>query len=165
MAKVPIYEKLGKMSSKKLSAEVGKRQINLERFEFATSDTIRSLSKLENEIKRVEKRIVSSLEKDNTAEALSDILQLRVLRIEEMVELSGLSILRANRFYNKLHLDVAKGIEAGVLYDEESIKGMVPDGLKNVVSTAVEASNFYDILKKYKSKLIQFTPDEEVDES
>ena len=91
MAKVPIYEKLGKMSPKKLSAEVGKRQINLERFEFATSDTIRSLSKLENEIKRVEKRIVNSLEKDNTAEALSDILQLRVLRVEEMVELSGLS--------------------------------------------------------------------------
>ena len=119
-----------------MSAEVGKRQINLERFEFATEDTIRALSKLENEIKRVEKRIVKSLEKDNTAEALSDILQLRVLRIEEMVELSGLSILRANRFYNKLHLDVAKGIEAGVLYDEESIKGMVPDDLKNVVSTA-----------------------------
>lgn len=165
MAKVPIYKKLGKMSSKKLSAEVGKRQINLERFEFATSDTIRSLSKLENEIKRVEKRIVKSLEKDNTAEALSDILQLRVLRIEEMVELSGLSILRANRFYNKLHLDVAKGIEAGVLYDEESIKGMVPDDLKNVVSTAVEASNFYDILKKYKSKLIQFAPDEKEDEA
>ena len=165
MAKVPIYEKLGKMSTKKLSAEVGKRQINLERFEFATSDTIRSLSKLENEIKRVEKRIVNSLEKDNTAEALSDILQLRVLRIEEMVELSGLSILRANRFYNKLHLDVAKGIEAGVLYDEESIKGMVPDDLKSVVSTAVDASNFYDILRKYKSKLNQFAPKEEEDES
>ncbi len=165
MAKVPIYEKLGKMSPKKLSAEVGERQINLERFEFATSDTIRSLSKLENEIKRVEKRIVNSLEKDNTAEALSDILQLRVLRIEEMVELSGLSILRANRFYNKLHLDVAKGIEAGVLYDEESIKGMVPDDLKNVVSTAVDASNFYDILRKYKSKLNQFAPKEEEGES
>ncbi|RJU96871.1 MAG: hypothetical protein DWC00_02220 [Candidatus Poseidoniales archaeon] len=165
MAKVPIYEKLGKMSTKKLSAEVGKRQINLERFEFATSDTIRSLSKLENEIKRVEKRIVNSLEKDNTAEALSDILQLRVLRVEEMVELSGLSILRANRFYNKLHLDVAKGIEAGVLYDEESIKGMVPDDLKNVVSTSVDASNFYDILRKYKSKLNQFAPKEEEDES
>tara|TARA_B100001564_G_scaffold359845_1_gene383362 strand:- start:21 stop:518 length:498 start_codon:yes stop_codon:yes gene_type:complete len=165
MAKVPIYEKLGKMSPKKLSAEVGKRQINLERFEFATSDTIRSLSKLENEIKRVEKRIVNSLEKDNTAEALSDILQLRVLRVEEMVELSGLSILRANRFYNKLHLDVAKGIEAGVLYDEESIKGMVPDDLKSVVSTAVDASNFYDILRKYKSKLNQFAPKEEEDES
>ena len=102
MAKrVPIYERLGKMSTKKLSKEVGQRQENLERFEFATKDTINELTKLENEIERVEKRIINSLEKDNTAEALSDILYLRILRVEEMIENSAIAIIRANRFYNK----------------------------------------------------------------
>lgn len=165
MARVPIYERLGKMSTKKLSREVGVRRTNLERFEHATTDAIQLLSRHENEIKRVEKRIIKSLEKDNTAEALSDILQLRVLRIEEMIELSALSIIRANRFYNKLHLDVAKGIEAGVRYDQESIRSMVPEDLKGIVSTSVDASNFYDILTKYKRKLKEFAPDEEEVES
>ena len=164
MAKrVPIYERLGKMSPKKLSKEVGQRQENLERFEFATKDTINELTKLENEIERGEKRIINSLEKDNTAEALSDILYLRILRVEEMIENSAIAIIRANRFYNKLHLDVAKGIDAGVLFDSESIQAMVPDDLKTVISSAVEASDFYDILRKYKTKINQFTTEEDTE--
>jgi len=158
---VPIWSELGKYSSKKLNKKVGEHQLNLERFETSTRDSIQKLSKLEREIKRVEKRIVSALEKSNTAEAISDILLIRVLRIEEMVELSALSILRTNRFYNKLYTDIARGIEAGVKYDEASIQSMVPENLKSVVSTAIAASDFYDILSKYKSNLSHYINDTE----
>ena len=159
--KVPIWSELEKYSPKKLNKKVGEHQLKLERFESSTRDTIQKLSMREREIKRVEKRIIKALEKTNTAEAVSDMLHLRVLRIEEMVELSALSILRTNRFYNKLYADVARGIEAGVKYDEASIQKMVPDDLKSVVSTAIEASDFYDILSKYKNNLNQYINDTE----
>ncbi len=159
--KEPIWSELEKYSPKKLDKKVAEHQIKVERFENATRDSIQKLSKLEREIKRVEKRIVAALEKGNTAAAISDILHIRVLRIEEMVELSGLSILRTNRFYNKLYADVARGIESGVKYDEASIQNMVPDDLKSTVSTAIEATDFYDILSKYKSDLSHYINDTE----
>ena len=65
-----------------------------------------------------------------------------------------------NRFYNKLVLDVSRGIKSNVRYDEESIKAMVPDQLEDVISTAVESSDFYDILSKYRGMLKDYVSEE-----
>ncbi len=122
----------------------------------ATNDCVNRLTILERGIKKSEKKIIKFLEDEKQAEAISEILNLRVLRIEEMVELSTLSLTRANRFYNKLVLDVTEGIRANVKYDEESIKKMVPDELKSLISDSVAASDFYEILAKYRDHLSEF---------
>lgn len=132
-------------------------QLNYEQFVIATKECIDKLSILRRDITKKEKQIINCLEGDSQAEAIALILGLRVLRIEEMVELSALSIIRANRFYNKLVLDVTRGIEANVKYDADSIKSMVPKELKTLISDSVSASDFYDILTKYKHELSQYT--------
>ncbi|MDB9834832.1 hypothetical protein OAC38_02235 [Candidatus Poseidoniaceae archaeon] len=157
MAKKPIWKEIENMSSKKRTKSVVTHQLNYEQFVIATKECIDKLSILRRDITKKEKQIINCLEGDSQAEAIALILGLRVLRIEEMVELSALSIIRANRFYNKLVLDVTRGIEANVKYDADSIKSMVPKELKTLISDSVSASDFYDILTKYKHELSQYT--------
>ena len=157
MAKKPIWKEIESMSSKKRTKSVVTHQLNYEQFVIATKECIDKLSILRRDITKKEKQIINCLEGDSQAEAIALILGLRVLRIEEMVELSALSIIRANRFYNKLVLDVTRGIEANVKYDADSIKSMVPKELKTLISDSVSASDFYDILTKYKHELSQYT--------
>ena len=78
----------------------------------ATAESVDKLSIIRKAIKKSEKKIIQALERDKQAEAISEILRLRVLRVDEMVELSALSLIRSNRFYNKLVLDVTRGIES-----------------------------------------------------
>jgi len=157
MAKKPIWKEIESMSTKKRTKSVLTHQLNYDQFVIATKDCIDKLSILHRDIKKKESQIVKCLEGSDQAEAIALILGLRVLRIEEMVELSALSLIRANRFYNKLVLDVTRGIEANVKYDAESIKTMVPMELKTLISDSVAASDFYDILTKYKHELSQYT--------
>lgn len=157
---VPIWESLGKLSSKKLEDKIGKHREILGRFETETKYTIDRLEVLRRDISRHEKRIVKSLDSERTPEAIADIFKLRKLKIDEMVELSALAVLRSNRFYNKLVLDVSRGIKSNIRYDEESIKAMVPDQLEDVISTAVESSDFYDILSKYRGMLKEYVSEE-----
>jgi hypothetical protein len=160
--RVPIWQELEKLSPKKLDKRVGEHRQKLHSFEIATEHSIKTLTKLSRDIDRVQNRITKSLENDNMAEAITEILMIRKLRIEEMVELSALSILRSNRFYNKLVLDVSKGIQSGVKYDAESIEKMVPEDMKSTISTSITSTDFYDILTKYKGKLNEFIkPDSE----
>ena len=126
----------------------------------ATSESVDKLSIIRKAIKKSEKKIIQALERDKQAEAISEILRLRVLRVDEMVELSALSLIRSNRFYNKLVLDVTRGIEANVKYDAESIQTMVPEDLHQLLSDSVEATDFYDILSNYKEKLREFVQPE-----
>lgn len=144
------------MSPKKRASNVLKHQANLNAFTVATGECIDKLGVLQRHIERSEKKILKALERDRQAEAISEILRLRMLRIEEMVELSALSLTRSNRFYNQLVLDVTKGIDSNVKYDAETIKKMVPTDLKGIMNDAVQASDFYDILAKYKDSLKEF---------
>ena len=157
MATKPIWKEIENLSSKTRTKSVVTHQLNYEQFVIATKECIDKLSILRRDITKKEKQIINCLEGDSQAEAIALILGLRVLRIEEMVELSALSIIRANRFYNKLVLDVTRGIEANVKYDADSIKSMVPKELKTLISDSVSASDFYDILTKYKHELSQYT--------
>jgi len=157
MAKKPIWKEIENMSSEKRTKAVVTHQLNYDQFVIATKECIDKLSMLRRDITKKENQIIKCLEGSNQAEAIALILSLRVLRIEEMVELSTLSIVRANRFYNKLVLDVTRGINANVKYDADSIKSMVPKELKTLISDSVAASDFYDILTKYKHDLSQYT--------
>ena len=67
-----------------------------------------------------------------------------------------MSLTRSNRFYNQLVLDVTKGIDANVKYDAETIRNMVPSDIKTIMNDSVQASDFYDILSKYKDSLKEF---------
>ena len=96
--RIPIWEELGKLSPRKLDKRIGEHRINLQNFEIATEQAIKSLSRISREIERVEGRIIKALDNDKMAEAITEILLIRKLRIEEMVELSALSVLRSNRF-------------------------------------------------------------------
>lgn len=161
MSNKPIWQQIEEMSPRKRSNNVLTHQQNLNRFIISTKSSIDKLSILRKAIEKSEKKIINALESEKQAEAISEILRLRILRIEEMVELSALSLTRANRFYNQLVLDVTRGVEANVKYDSESIKGMVPDDLKTIMSESIEASDFYDILSNYKDKLKEFVQPEE----
>jgi hypothetical protein len=161
MSTKPIWQQIEEMSPRKRSNNVLTHQENLNRFIISTKSSIDKLSILRKAIEKSEKKIIKALESEKQAEAISEILRLRILRIEEMVELSALSLTRANRFYNQLVLDVTRGVEANVKYDSESIKGMVPDDLKTIMSESIEASDFYDILSNYKDKLKEFVQPEE----
>lgn len=156
MAKKPIWMEIESMSKRKQEKNLVAHQKNHASFVKATTNCVGRLTLLERNIKKSEQRIIKFLEQEKQAEAISEILQLRALRIEEMVELSTLSLTRANRFYNKLVLDVTEGVQANVKYDAESIKKMVPDELKTLISDSVAASDFYDILAKYKDHLSEF---------
>ena len=89
------------MSERKKDKNLIAHQQNHKAFLKATNDCVNRLTVLERNIKKSEKKIIKFLEDEKQAEAISEILNLRVLRIEEMVELSTLSLTRANRFYNK----------------------------------------------------------------
>lgn len=156
MAKTPIWQTIEAMSPKKRATNVLKHQTNLNAFTVATKDCIDRLGVLQRHIERSEKKIVKALERGRQAEAISEILRLRVLRIDEMVELSALSLTRSNRFYNQLVLDVTKGVDANVKYNAETIRNMVPADIKTIMNDSVQASDFYDILSKYKDSLKEF---------
>lgn len=160
MARKPLWQEIEEMSPRERINSVKQHNQNLNRFMTATSESVDKLSIIRKAIKKSEKKIIQALERDKQAEAISEILRLRVLRVDEMVELSALSLIRSNRFYNKLVLDVTRGIEANVKYDAESIQTMVPEDLHQLLSDSVEATDFYDILSNYKGKLREFVQPE-----
>ena len=164
MARKPIWEEIGSLSPKKRQEKIKAHHEKLDRFTTASNDCIDVLTNLRKQILRTEQKILKALESERDAEAIAEILKLRVLRIEEMVELSALSLARSNRFYNKLYLDVARGIDANVKYDSESIKNMVPNELKDMVGDSIQATDFYDILSNYKDKLAEFVQPEGANE-
>ena len=137
MARKPIWKQIEGMSSRARSENIKTHTSNLKGFVITTEAIIDKLTILRKKIVRSEKKILRALETEKEAEAISEILRLRMLRVEEMVELSALSLVRSNRFYNQLVLDVTRGVEANVKYDAESIKGMVPDDLKGLLSDSV----------------------------
>ena len=67
------------MSPKKRASNVLKHQTNLNAFTVATKDCIDRLGVLQRHIERSEKKIVKALERGRQAEAISEILRLRVL--------------------------------------------------------------------------------------
>ncbi len=156
MARKPIWKEIEDMSSKARSENVKTHTSNLKEFVNTTEGIISGLAILRKKIAKSEKKILNALESGKEAEAISEILRLRMYRIEEMVEQSALSLVRSNRFYNQLVLDVTRGVEANIKYDAESIKDMVPEDLKEIMSDSIEASDFYDILSNYKDKLSEF---------
>lgn len=155
-----LLRELEGLSGKKMDKRVGAHRRILEEFQKSSEQSIQKLQSTAKNRKRIEKRIIDALENDRTPEAMAALLDLRVLKIEEMVEESALSVLRSNRFYNQLVLDLTKGIDAGVKYDTDSMQQMVPDELKQIVSTSVASTDFYDILSKYKGKLNNFINNE-----
>tara|TARA_B100000900_G_C20570970_1_gene713200 strand:- start:889 stop:1383 length:495 start_codon:yes stop_codon:yes gene_type:complete len=156
MAGKPIWEEIERLTPKRRKDSIKEHQENLNRFTVASNDCIDTLSNLRKQILKSEKKILKALENERNAEAIAEILNLRVLRIEEMVELSALSLARSNRFYNKLYLDVCRGVDANVKYDSESIDKMVPKELKKMVGDSIQSTDFYEILSKYKDKLAEF---------
>lgn len=156
MARKPIWEEIERMTPRKRESAIKRHHEKLDRFTIASNDCIDTLSNLRKEILISEKKILKALEDERNAEAIAEILKLRVLRIEEMVELSALSLARSNRFYNKLYLDVCRGVDANVKYDTESIEKMVPTELKKMVGESIQATDFYDILSDYKDRLTEF---------
>lgn len=156
MARKPIWKEIEDMSSKARSDNIQKHTSNLNDFVNTTEGIISNLSILQKKIAKSEKKILTALKSEKEAEAISEILRLRMYRIEEMVEQSALSLVRSNRFYNQLVLDVTRGVEANIKYDSESIKDMVPEDLKEIMSDSIQASDFYNILSNYKDKLSEF---------
>jgi len=156
MPRKPIWKEIEDMSSKARMENIKTHTSNLKEFVNKTKTIIDGLAILQKKIAKSEKKVLDALESGNEAEAISEILRLRIYRIEEMVELSALSLVRSNRFYNQLVLEITRGVEANIKYDAESIKDMVPEDLKEIMSDSIEASDFYDILSNYKDKLNEF---------
>ena len=98
MARKPLWQEIEEMSPRERINSVKQHNQNLNRFMTATSESVDKLSIIRKAIKKSEKKIIQALERDKQAEAISEILRLRVLRVDEMVELSALSLIRSNRF-------------------------------------------------------------------
>jgi Mg2+ and Co2+ transporter CorA len=164
--KKPLWKEIEALSEKKRKERLKTHQRNLENFKDASKTYLNSIRKLEREIKKIEDEIIQSLKAEDTASALGLMLGLRRLRIELLIERSALSIARANRCYNQTILSVIEGVSVGVKYDSTSVRKLIPKEMKEAVDASIKATNFNDILRKYRKQIDAFlTDDDSVDEA
>ena len=95
----PIYERLGKMSNKKLQKMADVHQKNLLRFVEMRKATTRIIDEKQKKYKKCMLDAVKDM-KSNVPKALGGGMRARLLKADITVAMSSRSVIRMNEFYH-----------------------------------------------------------------
>lgn len=153
----PIYERLGKMSNKKLQKMADVHQQNLLRFVEMRKATTRIIDEKQKKYKKCMLDAVKDM-KSNVPKALGGGMRARLLKADITVAMSSRSVIRMNEFYHRMMIILIEDILLGVNYNPDRVNNLIPQEFSDLISSSISGTNFSQFLTKLKEEI------EEVDE-
>ena len=145
MSSRPIFEKLGKMSKKKLDNLEYEHNQHLERFRIAKEGKVQELQRLKN--RHEDLKIQAMRDKEISMPlAMSKAMEMRQVKAEELIIRSVISVIRSNQFYHRLMLVLIQDTKAGVDYDPDRVKNLIPKEFTDMVSESILSTNLEGLL-------------------
>jgi len=148
----PIYERLGKMSNKKLQQMADEHQKNLLRFIEMRNGTTRLIEQNQKKYKACMKDAVKEL-KTNVPKALGGGMRARLLKADLNVSMSARSVIRMNEFYHRMMVILIEDILLGVNYNPERVNNLIPQEFSDLISSSISGTNFSEFLNKLKDEI------------
>ena len=78
--------------------------------------------------------------------AMSKAMEMRHVKAEELIVRSVISVIRSNQFYHRLMLVLIQDTKAGVDYDPERVKNLIPKEFTDMVSESILSTNLEGLL-------------------
>jgi len=148
----PIYDRLAKMPKKKLDKLEYDHQQHLVRFMNAKdgkSDEIQSMEKKYSKLKdKATKEITISIPR-----VLGTAMEMRQIKAEILISRSVLALLRSNQFYHRFMVMLIQDTKAGVQYNPEKVKNLIPLEFSELIGESIVSTNMDGILSDLKNEI------------
>ena len=148
----PIYERLGKLSNKKLQQMADMHQKHLIRFTEMRKVKTRLIEQNQKKYKACMKDAVLDL-KTNVPKALGGGMRARLLKSDINVAMSARSVIRMNEFYHRMMIILIEDILLGVNYNPERVNNLIPQEFSDLISSSITGTNFSEFLSKLKEEI------------
>ncbi len=156
MSSPPIYEKLQRMSKRKLnSLEYDHRQ-HLQRFTQAKDSKGEGILGLDNRYQKLAGRAVKELakgERGAEAMAMAIAMEMRRVRADLLIARSVRALLRSNQLYHKLMVILIQDTKAGVDYNPDRIGDIIPAEFSDMIDHSVLSTNLTGLLGDLRSEV------------
>ena len=147
MSSKPIFEKLAKLPNKKLDKMEYDHGLFLESFTSAKMGKVEELQSIRKKLSRLKEQALRDKEVSMPL-ALSKAMEMRHVKADELITRSVLSVIRSNQFYHKLMMVLIQDTKAGVDYDPERIKTLIPEEFTDMVSESIISTNLEGLLSE-----------------
>jgi hypothetical protein len=148
----PIYERLSKLSTKKLDDLEYQHLQHFARFKearAAKSDEIQRLEKQYNRlVNKARKEMVESLPL-----ALGTAMLMRQVKADILVSKSIMTLIRSSQFFHRLMVVLTQDTKAQVEYNPERINDLIPAEFEDMVGKSIFATNLEGLLGDLKQEL------------
>ena len=148
----PIYERLGKMSNKKLQKMADEHQKNLIRFIEMRNGATRLIEQNQKKYKTCMTDAVKDL-KTNVPKALGGGMRARLIKADLNVSMSARSVIRMNEFYHRMMVILIEDLLLGVNYNPERVNNLIPQEFSDLISSSISGTNFSEFLNKLKDEI------------
>ena len=163
---IETYNRLKKMSSRKLIAKETLHNESKERFSNQITQMTQTISNDERRYKEARQRARDVMEK-SAEMAIAEALEAKLIRCDILVNKSALALLRANEFYHNAMVTMVRDVQLNVEYDSNKLDAMIPLELRKPVIDSLKGMRVDKILDPLKEELggprLHHTPESEED--
>ena len=145
MSSKPIFDTLAKLPMKKLDKMEYDHGLYLERFTAAKASKVKELERIRDRHSQLKKQALRDKE-SSIPLALAKAMEMRHTKADELITRSVLSVIRSNQFYHKLMMVLIQDTKAGVDYDPERVKSLIPKEFTDMVSESIISTNLEGLL-------------------
>lgn len=148
----PIYDRLAKMSKKKLDKLEYDHQQHLVRFMTAKEGKAEEIQSMEKKYSRLKDKASEEI-KVSVPRVLGTAMEMRQLKAELLISRSILALLRSNQFHHRFMVMLIQDTKAGVQYDPDKAKNLIPLEFSELISGSIVSTNMDGVLSELKSAI------------
>ncbi len=150
------YDKLRRMSKKKLDKLEYDHRQHLERFSNAKSDKGDEAHGLDRRYKKLAQKAFKELSKGDAgsqAMAMSIAMEMRHVRADLLTARSVRTLLRANEFFHKLMVILVQDTKSGVEYNPKRIEELIPVEFSDIIDKSIISTDLSGLLGDLKAEI------------
>ena len=148
----PIYDRLAKMSKKKLDNLEYTHNQHFARFTGAKNSKSDQIQALDKRLEKLRSKAKKEME-DSVPKALGTAMEMRYVKADLLISKSVLTVLRSNQFYHRLMMMLIQDTKSGVEYNPDRIAKIVPDEFSDLVGKSIISSNMEGVLGGLRAEL------------
>ena len=146
------YQKLAKISKRKLDKLEYEHQQHLTRFSGAMESKMNHINELERSLEKLRKKAERGMQ-TSVPKSLGTAMEMRVVKSDLLIAKSVLTVLRSNRFYHRMMVILIQDVKSGVEYDPRRIDDLIPAEFSELVEGSVLSTKMEGLLGELKSDL------------
>jgi hypothetical protein len=134
-----IYARLCRLSTKKRQRELLEYTAGIRTFEEHIRSMTNTLKQDEEKYEAAKASARNEAGRGNVEHAVVHLMDAKVLRMQILSARSSLVLLRSNLFFHRVMKQMCEDAELGVEYNQERLRSMLPQELRDTLLEAVTA--------------------------